>query len=85
MNRLGTQRNKVPKHVGVRQVRRGIALLRVNKGGKEHGVPEKENWRVVPNQIPVSFLGIEFNGEAFRIYKKRSVRMTTQIKETLTQ
>ena len=42
----------------------GIALLGMDEGGKEDGVADEEDGRVVAHQVPVALLGVELEREA---------------------
>ena len=64
MQRLRRQAPEIPHRRVTPQVRLRIPLLRVNKIGKLQGVPDKENRRVIPDQIPVSLVSIEFHGKS---------------------
>ena len=58
------QTPEVPHRRVTSQVCLRIPLLRVNKIGKLQRIPDKENRRVIPDQIPVSLVGIEFHGKS---------------------
>ena len=64
MQRLRRQAPKVPHRRVTSQVCFRIPLLRVNKIRKLQWVPDKENRRVIPDQIPVSLVSIKFNGKS---------------------
>ena len=61
------QRDEIPKHVGILQMCGRISLLCMNKGWKEYRIPDEEDGRIVTDQIPVSFIRIEFDSESTRI------------------
>lgn len=67
MGCLGSERDKVPEHVGILQVGLGISLLGVDEGGEENGIPDEEDRRVVADDIPHAVVGVEFDGETARI------------------
>ena len=70
VDRLGVLRKVVPEHsrvVGVGKVSRWVALLSMNEVGELGRVSQKEDGGVVGNNIPVTFLGPQFDGEATRI------------------
>ena len=41
----------------------GVPLLGVDEAREEDRVPDEEDWGVVPDQVPVSLLGVELDGE----------------------
>jgi hypothetical protein len=78
MSGLRTQRNKVPEHVRVLQMRDRVTLLRMNEAGEQRRVPDEENRRVVAHQIPHTIIGVKLHGETAWITRRigRS-RLTT--------
>ena len=64
MQCLRRQAPEIPHRRVTPQVRLRVSLLRVNKIGKLQRVPDKENRRVIPNQIPVSLVSIKFHGKS---------------------
>lgn len=57
---LRSQRNKVPEHIGILQMRFRIAFLCVDKAWEQHWVPDEEYWRVIAGHVPNTFFGVEF-------------------------
>lgn len=57
----------VPEHGGILQVSLRIPLLGVNEDGELGRIPQEENRSIVEHPIPVSFIGIELDGEPTRI------------------
>lgn len=53
VNGLGHKAEEIPECIRILQIALRIALLCVNKVGKLDRVPDEENWRIVPNHIPV--------------------------------
>ena len=41
-----------------------VPLLSMNKAGKQDRVPDKEDGRVVPHQVPVSLLSVVLDGKS---------------------
>lgn len=67
MSRLLSQSDEVPKHIRILQVSHRVPLLGVDETWKEDGIPDKEDGRVVADQIPVSIVGVELDSKAARI------------------
>uniref|UniRef100_A0A182JAW5 Uncharacterized protein n=1 Tax=Anopheles atroparvus TaxID=41427 RepID=A0A182JAW5_ANOAO len=67
MRRFRAQRDKVPEHVRILQVRRRVALLRVDEAREQHRIADEEYWRVVAHHIPHAVVGVELDGETARI------------------
>ena len=67
MKRFGHQGYEIPKGVvsagGLRVPAVGFHLDRMDKVRKFDGVLNKEDRNIVPDQIEVAFLGVEFDGE----------------------
>jgi hypothetical protein len=61
---LGVLAEIVPEHVGVLEVRLGVALLGVDKVGKFGGVADEEDGGVVEDPVPVALLGAQLDGES---------------------
>ena len=53
----------VPEHGGILQVRLRVALLGVDEEWKLGWVAEEEDWGVVVDPVPVTFLCVELDGE----------------------
>jgi len=64
MERLGAQRPKVPHAHGGGKVGPRVLLLCVYKVAKLEWVAHKKDGSIVTNDVPVSFFGIKFKGEA---------------------
>lgn len=41
-----------------------IPFLRVNEAGKEDGIPDEEDWSIIPNQVPVSIFRVKFDSKS---------------------
>mmetsp|Transcript_42381 Transcript_42381/g.73695 ORF Transcript_42381/g.73695 Transcript_42381/m.73695 type:complete len:306 (-) Transcript_42381:8-925(-) len=67
VNSLRAQGNEVPEGIGIFAVSDGVALLCVNERGKQDGIADEEDRRVVAHKIPVALLGVELHGETSRI------------------
>lgn len=67
---LGTQRDEIPEHVRILQVRRRVPLLGVDEAGEEQRVPDEEDGGVVAHQIPHALLGVELDGETARVARR---------------
>ena len=67
VRRLGRQRPEVPAHVPVLQTGIGQSLLATDEVRELHRVPDEEDRRVVADQIPVAFGGVELERESARI------------------
>jgi len=63
MGRFRDERKEVPECVGVLAVSLGISLLGVDEVRELGGISDEEDGSVVTNQIPVTFLGVEFNSK----------------------
>lgn len=63
MSCFRSQRDEIPEHVWILQVRLWISLLGVNEAWEENWIPNEENWRVVTNNIPNTIVCVEFNSE----------------------
>ena len=63
VDRLGSQGEEVPEHVGALEVGLGVTLLGVDEVGELRGVSDEEDWGVVAGHVPVAFLGVELAGE----------------------
>ena len=64
MQCLRRQAPEIPHRRVTPQVRLRVSLLRVNKIGKLQRVPDKENRRVIPDQIPVPLVSIKLHGKS---------------------
>ena len=64
VQRLGQQRPEVPVVVGAAQVGARVALHGVVEVGELERIAQEEHRRVVADQIPVAFFGVELHGEA---------------------
>jgi len=64
MGRLGMQILEIPEVVmgalGLRDLRVGLGLTGVNNVWEFYGVLDEENWNIISDEIPVSFLSVEF-------------------------
>ena len=67
MNTLLITGQKIPECGGILEIRLGVPLLSVNECWKFDAVPNKEDWRVVPNHIPVPFFSVKLYGKAMGI------------------
>ncbi len=56
---LWSQRDKVPKHVGVFQVSNRVSFLSMNERRKEDRVADEKDWSVVAHQIPDTIFGVK--------------------------
>lgn len=70
MSGLWAQRDEVPEHVRVLQMRRRVPLLGVDEAGEQLWVPDEEDGRVVAHQVPHTLLGVELDGEAARVARR---------------
>ena len=61
--RLRGERQEVPEHVRVLEVRRRVPLLGVDEVGELQRVADKENGGVVANHVVVALLSVELEGE----------------------
>lgn len=57
----------VPEHVGVRNVRYGMSLVRTVDAGELDRISDEEDRQTVEDKILVSFLGEELHGPATNI------------------
>ena len=67
MDGLWVLRQIVPEHgtvVGVGQVCGGIALLGMDEVGEFGRISQKEDWRVIGHDVPVSLFGPHFDRES---------------------
>ena len=64
VQRLGQVGPEVPVVLGAAQVRARVALDRVVEVGELQRVAEEEHRRVVADEVPVAFLGVELQREA---------------------
>src|ERR1700677_3081667 len=64
MKRLGRKRPEVPHGSGTAQVGLGMPLLRMDEIGKFVGIAHEEDWRVIADQVPVAFIGVELQCES---------------------
>ncbi len=64
---LRRQRPEVPHRRGAAQIGLGIALLRVDEVAELEGIADEEHRRVVADEVPVAFLGVELDGEAAHV------------------
>ena len=64
VQRLGQQRPEVPVVVGAAQAGARVALDRVVEVGEAQRIAEEEHRRVVADDVPVAFLGVELHREA---------------------
>ncbi|MCY1436439.1 hypothetical protein D9M71_525650 [compost metagenome] len=60
-------RPEVPHRLGTFQVALRKTFLGVDKVGKLQRVTNEEHWRVVTDDVPVAFLGVELHREATRV------------------
>ena len=67
VQRLRRVRPEVPHHLRAFQVGLGQTFLGVNEVREFKRVTDKENRRVVPDDVPVTFFGIELDREAARV------------------
>src|SRR5690606_25097023 len=67
MQRFRAKRPEIPLHVHVAHVGFGIALLGMNELGELVRIAHEEDRRVVADQIPVAFLGVELDRKAANI------------------
>mmetsp|Transcript_9343 Transcript_9343/g.29469 ORF Transcript_9343/g.29469 Transcript_9343/m.29469 type:complete len:472 (+) Transcript_9343:83-1498(+) len=67
MSRLRTQRDEVPEHIGILQVRSWVPLLGVDEGREQQRVPDEEDGSIVARERPVALLSVELDGKAARI------------------
>ena len=63
VQRFGQRGPEVPVVLGAAQVGARIALDRVVEVGELERIAQEEHRRVVADQVPVAFLGVEFHGE----------------------
>jgi hypothetical protein len=64
VRRLGTERDEVPEHIGILQVRLWVSLLRVDEAWEENGIANEEDWRIVAHNVPDAIIGVELHGKA---------------------
>lgn len=68
---LWMQELEIPKVVvsrlSLRNLVVGFWLRSVNHIWELYGILNKEDWNVVSNEIPVTFLGVELDGESTNI------------------
>ncbi|MNE29201.1 hypothetical protein D3C80_1226750 [compost metagenome] len=67
VQRFWGMRPEVPHHLSVLQVGLRVALLGVDKVRELQWVANEEHWRVVTDDVPVAFLGVELHREATRV------------------
>ena len=67
VQRFGRMRPEIPHHLRTFQVALRQTLLGVNEVRKLQRIADEEHWRVVANDVPVAFLGVELQGETTRI------------------
>ena len=67
MESLGQQRPEIPVVGGATQIGARVALHRLVEIGEFQRVAEKEDRRVVADEVPVAFLGVELEGKAANI------------------
>lgn len=63
MKRLGREREKVPSSIGVLEISARITLLSVNEVRELGGITDKEDGRVVANNVEIAFLGVELESK----------------------
>jgi len=73
VQRFGNEAEEVPESIGIFHVRLRVALLGVDEVGKLQRVADEEDRRVVAHHIPVTFLGVELEGESPGV--SRSIRI----------
>ncbi|CFP67595.1 Uncharacterised protein [Bordetella pertussis] len=67
VQRFRVERPEVPGGGGVAQVGLGVALLGMDEVGELERIANEEHGRVVADQVPVAFVGIELDGEATHV------------------
>jgi hypothetical protein len=67
VQRFGRMRPEVPHHLRAFQVALRQALLGVDKVREFQRITNEEHRRVVANDVPVAFLGVELQGETTRV------------------
>lgn len=70
VQRFGNETEKVPEGIGILHVRLRVTLLRVNKVRELQRVANEEDWCVVANHVPVTFLGVKFERESTRVTRR---------------
>jgi len=63
MNRLFMGTEVIPEHRSILEIRLWITLLCVNENREFGRITDEEDWRIVVNPIPITFLGIELDRE----------------------
>lgn len=61
---LRSQRDEVPEHVGVFQMRLRVAFLGVDEAREEDRVTNEEDRRVVADDVPDAIISVEFDCKA---------------------
>ena len=64
VERLGKGAPEIPVVLGAAHVRAGVPFHGVVEVGELQGIAQEEDRRVVPHQVPVPLLGVEFHREA---------------------
>src|SRR5947209_8638613 len=68
---FGRERRKVPKVVmgslGLREIAVRLLFRSVNDVGELDGILNEENWNVVPDDVPIALLCVEFDREASNV------------------
>ena len=73
-----SQSHEVPEHVRILKMSHRVPLLRVDETGKQDGITNEEYGRVVADEVPVSVLGVELDGEATGVTGRvRGPRLST--------
>jgi hypothetical protein len=64
VNRLRVLAEIVPEHIGIFQVSLRVTLLGMDEMRELGGITDEEDWGVVEDPVPVSFVSTEFDSEA---------------------
>lgn len=61
------QGDEVPEHVGILEMCLRVPFLSVNEAREQDGISDEEDRGIVPYQVPVPFLSVEFESKSTRI------------------